>query len=344
MKKIFIDPGEFYIKVLVLDYVDSWQFYGRTFFPALTCASKKNERHPQQIYYENNNLLYQIGYDCSEINFNQAFVDYNHSYDHVPTSKIGPESGKLFINKSLFDFASDQEEVALSIVVDSPAKLQLFKEIVNNIQNDRPYEIKAYRELDQRMISKSIKLTTSFALASDAACALVKKKFESYSHALVVDIGHSSSKIYTIHSQEGVRLFGQLEIGMHCYYKKIIDLLQEKGIEQIDYFWLIKQLELGLGNIEIPDHKNVYTFDLSLIIDNIRWDFNKNFNKEITDTIKSYFTQLAFAVDSIFIMGGGAVFNGDLLCASLVNSGYNLHNIYIEKSPMYNILLGTCYY
>lgn len=369
MKKIFIDPGEFYIKVLVFDGQipddransnKNFSFYGRTFFPALIHESAQptptlqptrqshlqlqSQRQPHlqpQIHYENNNQFYQIGYDCSGIEFNefhQRFIDYEYSFDKVPTSKINHNNGKLFINKCIFDFTIDDEEVLLYLVVDSPTKLQLFKEIFKEIPN---YEILAYRELDKRIIRKKINLQVNFAFASDGASSLTKSKFNNYNNALVVDIGHSGTKLYTINSKEGIRSFSLLEIGMNSYYKRILESLQEKGIINIDYFWLIKQIEVGLDDIEVPYNESVYNFDPSSIIENIRWDFNKNFNKEIANAIHSYFTKLTAAIDSLLIMGGGAVLNGDIIRASLINNGYNLQSVYIEKSPMYNILQGS---
>ncbi|MBF0205501.1 MAG: hypothetical protein HQK53_01295 [Oligoflexia bacterium] len=384
MKKIFIDPGDFYFKVLVLDgdigQNDKYgTIYGRTFFPSMICEipQSSEQLYPTQIHYQEEDndeeKFYQIGQDSSEGHNQRIYPDEKLPF----LTKITHHSGKLFFHKILFDFSDHNEEIEVFFVIDALSKLNLFQKIIREIGEISchfPYQVKAMRRFDQRIIRKDINLKVNFLWGSEGIAALVQEKIGEFRHALVVDIGHNTSKVYAIDFQEGVRYFQVLDIGMFYYYQKLLKMLLEAGINEINYLWAIKQIELGCEavEIEIAKHrngqkeeqlqKNIQSrtnskgkihgknridgqgekndFDISTLIDNVRWDLNKDFNKEITNIISAYFVNLILPVDALLIMGGGAVFSGEILRTALIQNGYNPRQIYVDHAPLYNLLLG----
>ncbi|MBF0360261.1 MAG: hypothetical protein HQK49_04580 [Oligoflexia bacterium] len=346
MKKIFVDAGEFYTKVWVLDFsskLNEWQYFGRTFFPTITCEVPEipevqkeldAQNHQQQIHYEYNDHFYQVGYDCMEK------VNVDHLYN---TNNISQQIqiSRLILNKVIFDYTIDTEDVALFIVVDSVAKENLFKDIIHN--HNTLFITKAYRGVDKRVIAKRVNIKFQLIWASDGISSLLKDKFDNLPQTLVVDIGHSSSKMYIIDPLNGLQHFRSLELGMFSYYKKMIKLFLEKEIENINYLWMIKQIELECEEIEIECNnlKVKHNFDISALTENFRWDLSKDLKAAIVDFITFYFSNNSKAIELLHITGGGAHLFGNIIKASLITSGYNLQSIYIEKSPMYDTLYGV---
>jgi hypothetical protein len=154
-----------------------------------------------------------------------------------------------------------------------------------------------------------------------------------------------------------VELFQTGNCGVSFYYEKIVHLFAEANIEDNHFLWLVKQIELGCEEVEVrrerkgamignavalstrfPRH-----YDISLVMENVRWDLNKEFRRFTTDVLTSYYTNRVDWPAMLVVTGGGASLNGDILRLSLEEGGYCFKDVYIEKQPMYTLLEGAGY-
>ena len=87
-----------------------------------------------------------------------------------------------------------------------------------------------------------------------------------------------------------------------------------------------------------PEH-----YDISLVLENVRWDLNKEFKRFTTDMLTSYYTNRVEWPAMLVVTGGGASLNGDILRLSLEEGGYCFDEVYIEKQPIYTVLEGAGY-
>jgi hypothetical protein len=102
----------------------------------------------------------------------------------------------------------------------------------------------------------------------------------------------------------------------------------------------VKQIELGCEDVEVHHERQV---NISLVIENVRWDLNKEFKRFTTDMLTSYYTNRVEWPAMLVVMGGGASLNGDILRLSLEEGGFCFDDVYVEKQPMYTVLDGAAY-
>ncbi len=325
-KKIFIDPGSFYTKVCVLHQDEgeaAYKLFGRSFFP--TAATPAPENADRVICHEFGEKRYLVGGDCP-----------NERWDFCDESLAGAQRNKLIgslvLRKVLFDYSDSGDEVELSVVVEGPAKRQVFEELCASMTGK--LEVVAYR--GPQKIRKIVELGVRVGPASDGVTGYVAKIKSKFDSAMFIDIGFASTKMYVVSAQHGVEKFAITEIGARFYSDAIMRALKEENIEDVEPYWLMKQVELGRKSIEVASKQ----LDVSLILENARWDTNKDFRRIATDFVTEYYNTTSKWVGLLVITGGGALFNGELLSASLAESGYKFDDIYIDKSPLYTVLEG----
>jgi hypothetical protein len=111
--------------------------------------------------------------------------------------------------------------------------------------------------------------------------------------------------------------------------------------------WLVKQIELGCEEVEVrteaPSNPSSRCYDISLVMENVRWDLNKGFTRFAADALTSYYTTRMEWPGLLVVTGGGAALNGDILRLSLEDGGYCFDDVYIERQPLYTLLEGAGY-
>lgn len=356
MKKILVDPGEFYTKVYVLcsvaesdrqgDAAQGWEFYGRSFFPSL--VSRADEIDKGRIYYEHDTNRCTIGYDCCEsLTFEQVIKAFKDP-------EVSDYKELLILKKIIFDYADNADELEIDVVVDSPHLEQVYKAIADKLHDGR-IVVTALRGYDKRRIKKEVTVRFSLPSSGEAVVGFLKKINKDFSTALLVDVGYNKTKIYMIDSRSGVELFRLSDFGISFYYEKIVRLLSEKNIRDNSFLWLVKQIELGCKKVEVNVEQDpglskvaravsggaAREYDVSLVLDNVRWDLNKELNRLTSDILTSYYTNTTVWAEMLVVTGGGALFNGDILSVSLAEGGYCFKDTHIEKQPMYAVLEGA---
>jgi len=358
VKNLLVDYGNFYTKVIVLNQVPerstedcpdpSYQFFGRVFFPTL--ASRTTDKDKGRLYYEHEGDWYAVGYDCTQNlrweEIDQAFGDQGFSTDQA----------LLILKKIIFDYADKEEDLLIYVVVDSPRKAQIFEEI-GRLLGQRKLVISGFRGYDQRRLLKEVTIQIRLLSSGDALLGFLEKNQRDFNKALVVDVGYQQTKLYVVDYERGVELFQIENWGVSYYYQKIVHLFSEEHIDDNHFLWLVKQIELGCDEVEVrrepagriigrlagllnpfPKH-----YDISLVLENVRWDLNKEFKKFTSDILNFYYTNQVEWPALLLVMGGGASLNGEILQRSLEESGYCFDEVCIEKQSIYTVLEGADY-
>ena len=358
MKLILVDVGSFYTKVCVMCQVPEnggggqsdprFQYYGRGFFPTL--VRRAGDIDKSRIYYEHDDDLYAVGYDCSS---SLRLEQITSAFDD---EGFNTRKALVILKKIVFDYADNHDDLEINVVVDSYQRAMLFEEIGEQLRRGKA-EISAFRGYDQRRIKKEVTIGFNLLSSGDAVAGFLERNGMDFTTALVIDVGHNQTKLYVVDSEEGVELFQTGNFGVSFYYEKIVRLLAEENIDDNHYLWLVKQIELGCEEVEvrrentgemagkvaalstpIPRH-----FDISLVMENVRWDLNKEFKRFTTDVLTSYYTNRIEWPAMLVVTGGGASLNGDILHLALEEGGYCFNDVYIEKQPMYTVLDGAAY-
>ncbi|MGK5084625.1 hypothetical protein WDW37_15120 [Bdellovibrionota bacterium FG-1] len=330
MKKIYLDPGAFYTKVYVLESTASngFKFFGRSFFP--TAAAQVLEIPERVIGYEHGGSRYLVGSDCPGDLWNVA-----------DTSDAGLARNaliiKLIVNKALFDYADSDDEVELHVVVDTPEKRGIFEAITT----ERTGKLTVAGFRGPKKIAKTLTLQMKVLPTSDGVLGYLRKIKAQFDSSLFVDIGYSSTKLYVASARQGVEKFATFEFGARFYLDAIIRALKDEGIGPLEPYWLTKQLELGCKSLEVTNEGHASRqVDVSLILENARWDTNKDFKRITVDFMTDYYNNNSRWPGLLVVTGGGALFNGDLLCTALAHDGYRFDDLFIDKSPLYTVLEG----
>ena len=186
VKIILVDVGNFYTKVCVMRQVPEngggdrtdqpYQFYGRGFFPTL--VSRAGDIDKGRMYYEHEGDLYAVGYDCSSsLRLEQIIQAFDGE---------GFSTGKalLILKKIIFDYADNQDDLEINVVVDSYQKAQVFEEIGEALRNKK-VEISAFRGYDKRRIRKEVTIRLNLLSSGDAVAGFLEKN----KHGLYDGIG-----------------------------------------------------------------------------------------------------------------------------------------------------------
>ncbi len=328
MKKIYIDPGGFYTKVYVLEHDQATghvQFFGRSFFPsAATSILTLQER---SLCYEHEGRIYLVGSDC-----NNALWDLDDlSPDGLRHRDL---VARLLVRKALFDYTEPEEEIDLNILSDGTVKREIFEDL--GAEFTGRLELAAYR--GDKKITRFLNVKAQILAASEGVLGYIQKIKTDFSSAFLIDIGYRSTKMYVVTAKQGVEKFAFWEFGTKFYSEAILRALESEGLPATEPYWLMKQIELGCQSLDLP---NIPPVGVSLIIENARWDTNKDFRRLTTDFITDYYNTNAKWVELLVITGGGALFNGELLSTSLSEMGYEFDDIYIDKSPLYTLIEGV---
>jgi hypothetical protein len=348
VKVLQVDVGNFYTKVYVMRRVPEngggdrtdrpYQFYGRGFFPTL--INRAGDIDKSRMYYEHEGEWYAIGYDCSSSLRLEQIINAFDS-DGLSTDKT-----LLILKKIIFDYADNNDDLEINVVVDGHQRAQVFEEIGEALRNKK-VEISAFRGYDKRRIRKEVTISLHLLSSGAAVAGFLAKNKMDFTTALVVDVGYNKTKLYVVDCEKGVELFQIGNCGVSFYYEKIVHLFAEANIDDNDFLWLVKQVELGCEAVEVrrksEGEMTGTVYDISLVIENVRWDLNKEFKRFTTDMLTSYYTNRVEWPAMLVVTGGGASLNGDILRLSLEEGGYCFNDVYIEKQPMYTLLEGAGY-
>lgn len=344
MKKIIIDPGGYYTKAYVFDCsAGEPSYYGRTFFPSDAHKAPAKKLNTL-MYYEYEGAFYQVGYDCSiasllsrnserDIGF-AGFAGFAGSVEFVGLAQ------ELGLRKLVFDYSEilpAGDIIELNIIADTDDARKALEQTWI-----APKDMIIIASRGEKRIAKKVRTVGAIISSGDGVLSLLRS---SHSHlipssvspsasSLIVDIGFRSTKIYVANLNNGIEIFQTIELGVINYFTAIMERLEEAKITDVNPYWLMKQIELGMERVELEDSGA----DISLILKNVRWDMNKDLTKAITDILTAYYHMTTTWFDTLFVTGGGAPLSGELLVAALREDGYTFRNIDVDTNPIYSLI------
>ncbi|MBL6988740.1 MAG: hypothetical protein ISR65_03145 [Bacteriovoracaceae bacterium] len=361
-KKIFVDPGNFYTKIIVMkaDGSGGFEFYGKTFFPSTVTPAAK-ESGISMLYGNQEEGLFAVGRD--------ALVLGGFTYEEAKLHPWGwrRDNGKSLVTKILYDYVDEKnEQMEVTFLYDSAEKLALLKEVVKDYsKDDELVPVEAFRHLDQHQHHKNTEVKFNYVPVSDVLLNYLTSFGEEFRKSIVVDIAHNDVKLFIIDSETGVSLFKTIEIGVSTYYEKIMKLLTEQAESRVNYGWLIKQIECGITEIEVVSEMDTsdgdglaisllserllgkpsvllnhlkQRFDINDVIENVRWDLNKDIKNMVYDTLVTYCSNNAINIDILAIIGGGANYNGEILAQNLEEEEISPDIIVVNEIPLYTLV------
>jgi len=318
LQRIFVDPGDFYTKAYVVN-VAAGEYCGRTFFPSM--AQRVAAPSGNTLLYHGEDGYYEIGY--------KGGSPFDLRFD--------ADTAKLVTAKIVFDFClAGKEDLELQFLVDDSPKLAIIEALVAELDGRR-LEVAAARG-NGRAFTRAATIKASILPAAAGALALLRRRCRPFTTGLVVDIGYHRLKVYVASASHGIEAFHSFETGIVSLYRSLALHLQHKSLADLDFFWLIKQIENTGDAVELTPGDDRYDYDISGICKDALWDLNKDFKTAVTDAINSYYNKETRWIDTLAIIGGGGALAGDLLVSSLAQDGYTFSDTIVERSPMYSLL------
>lgn len=324
-KTIYVDPGEFYIKVYVtIASSDGDQFYGSYFFPH--AAFLMGTTQHQGLCYDFQDQYYAVGYDCRAHLLGAQAADFPANAD---------ENFEILLQKILFDFGQSGEQIHLNLILNSAQRQPAFAQVCERLTGTE-VKLAAWRAMDQKVVKKQVQLTMQLTPAVQGLWGYASTLKPQLTSAIIVDIGWRTTKIHILNHTHEQEVFRCLAMGMETYFALLIKKLAEIGCEAVDFLWLAKQIELNCQIIEIPSAQ--IEVDIGDLTENLLWDINKDFLVAMMDMLTTYFQNNARWIDMLIITGGGANFWGKRLSLSLLEKGFFFTDISIESGAGFKVL------
>jgi hypothetical protein len=363
-RKIFVDAGVFYTKVstLRLEEEEHYRPGGRGFFPSI--VNVESDQYLSPMTYQVGEQMYAVGYDSSQLT-----LSYDEAKEQPWGWNVG--NGKALITKILFDFMDKGEKNAeINLLFEDGDKLSVLKEIVTQFGSGENFSVNVFRRTDELLIKRNVNVTFNFIPASDALIDYLKSIDQTFRKGMVVDISHHKMRLFVLSPEEGVELYKEDNLGVCCYYERILKLLQEHELGRVSYHWMMKQIEFGMDEIEIEtdelesdqiedsddiqyvkamslkylkrdsvlvENKKQH-FNVGSLVENIRWDLNKDIKNLVLENLVEYCANNATTVDILAIVGGGANLNGEILLDSLEQEEMVVDLLTIDRYPFYTLV------
>ncbi len=330
MKRLIIDPGQFYIKVICQEYDgDRFVHFGQMFLPAIYRAVNLEEQNFQKVIFTGDHG-WAVGYEA--LKYTRDFAESLALFSREE------KDYDLLFRKILSDYAEDGEAVEMVVALHSAALLEKILPL-SDIYSKAWMNITYTDEVNQTIKCKKVSVNLHTAPVSDGILHYLSSLRDNIPSALVVDVGFEQTKLYMVHDQGEVVLFRSIPLGMSDYYQSFVRFFTEKGISSIHFLWFVKQMEMGCSHIEIEDHD--LEVDISMVVANVRWDLSKNICRAIEDLAGNYYENTTKWPAMLVIMGGGALFNGDIVSYSLSDKGSSFQDVHVDSSSIYAIAQGV---
>ncbi len=322
IKNVFLDVGDLYTKLLVFDVTQKLEY--DICFPSI---AKKDE-------------LSQKTYSCYEKSESGAYISvgwnaaYKCSYEDILKVQSKAAISEI-LNKVLFDYIPDRSAVNLNFIFeegDEHVQIKHLKELYNNSS----FFIKGFvnglhvsKQYDLNILSYSISdILKKFYLQS------LKKDDQKV--IFVIDIGFKNTKLFLLDMVNNHVTFHKIPHGFDYYLVKLKEYLADDDIT-LHPFIILKELERKNTMIDTANGK----FDASELLEHIKFDLNKVLLNEIDAFLKKYYHSFLLWPDFLYITGGGAGLNGDLIEAGLTSRFDQFKQTSVEPKPG-NYLLRKC--
>jgi hypothetical protein len=314
LKNVFLDVGDLYTKLFVLGEDNNLEY--DICFPTIakretvwekTCGSYK------EFESEGYKL---VGWDAA----------YKSTYEDVVEIR---SKASIFdiLNKILFDYFKDQSSVNINFIVDEDDEL-IQIENLGKLYKGLGFHIDGHMN--------GVQLTKQYRLniKSHSVSGILKKYFfspsadEGQKVAIVIDIGFKKTKCLLLDMKNNNAVCHKLYHGFDYYLIKLKEYFADVDIT-LHPFILLKELERSNNIIDTGNGK----YDISNIIENVRFDLCKILVNEIELILKNYYNSYLLWPDFLYITGGGAILNGNAIKAGLTSRYDHFKQTLIEPRP-----------
>jgi hypothetical protein len=241
------------------------------------------------------------------------------------------------LSKALFDYVEDGSFVNLNFIIDEDNEHDQIEDI---------HKLCTYEEYPVSALIKGSNVNKQYYFHNincHSASDILKKYFLKSSGKkgrnnviIVIDIGFKRTKLLLLDLKNNNATFSRLRHGFDYYLMKLNGSFLDVNIT-LHPFVILKELERNNTIIETANGK----YDTSIIIKNARYDFNRILVNEIQTILKDFYKSFLVWPGSLYITGGGAILNGDIIRAILSSRFDSFKQTQVETSPR-NYLLRRC--
>lgn len=320
-KNIYLDIGDLYTKLMILDSEDNLEI--DACFPTMVKNTRISDK-TCSYYKKSETETYIVGWEAA----------YESSLEEILDIKTRASVFEV-LNKVLFDYVKNKTAANLHIVFDDEEQNQdidRFEELFKNCK----FAVSGY--------ANGVHATNQYALniSRHPAGDILKKSFEKSLNnkdsnvSLVIDLGFKKTKVFTLDYKHNNLTLHKLAHGFDYYLKKISEHFLDNKV-RFHPFVLLKELETGNTMVGTLNGK----YDVTDLLRNIRYDLNKIIVNEIEEILIKYYESYLLWPEFLYITGGGAMLNGEIIKTDLATRIDHFKQTNIEKKPR-NYLLRKC--
>jgi len=330
VKKLFLDIGNVYTKFIIQDRLEKNNAEKSHFLSAVSIYPPPDtfSEFGERIYLdpEEPSKSYLVGWPAALVT------------DQVLGITLNSRHLRLLLAKVLFDRFEDGDQIEVFLTYD-------FGEISDHIQNlaqsldGKPLTLSAGTIFEDQNHPKTVHLKVHplasplslFGYYRKSSFANVPKNFS----MLIIDSGYVRSKVFIVNRQKGLERFSVLDIGTKMVYKQIDAHFREMKC-RLNSMILMRGLEINYPIVTLNQKK----YNVEKIMRNICWDLNKEIIPPLLKLLQDYYSSHACWVDALVVTGGGSVFSGDLLLASLADRNVKFFQTFVDKNSRFAVLDG----
>ncbi|MFC1522389.1 hypothetical protein ACFL6Y_08255 [Elusimicrobiota bacterium] len=236
--------------------------------------------------------------------------------------------------KTLFENCFDGDEVDICLAYDIGEKSEKMRKLSEEIK-DGEIDVCSRRLYCENEESKTIKTTLSHMASPLNLLSHYASGAGKDISALIVDIGFTRTKIYVVSFKKGLEHYAVSNASVSAYCQGLKSHFKQIG-RSVNEHLLMKELELNYPHVLVGDEK----YNVAPLIESARWDMNKELLKCVSDALKGYYGANGRWVDMFIVTGGGAAFNGELLCVSIAEENYSFKKVINDASSTYAVVNG----
>lgn len=240
-------------------------------------------------------------------------------------------------NKILFGYIDDQSTVNINFIADE-AHDDIQLENAEEIYDKSRYHVEGF--VNGSYVTRNYTVNLSCHMVSDIlACSFQSSTLRDTGQGVViaVDIGFCNTKVFIIDTESYNVVYEKLPHGFDYFLVKVNDHFDAAGIN-LHPFVMLKELERS--NAVIDTDNGVY--DISKIIDNVRFDFGNALVDEIDEVLRRYYHSFLVWPGFLYITGGGAAMGGDVVAAALVSRYGRFRDACLIESRPRDYLVRAC--
>ncbi len=325
--KLYVDIGDIYTKFAVVREGDSVEYGSFASFAAPYPPPGDFTDFEERVYFagDGDAKKYLIGWPGALTEETQPLGS-----DH------DEEKLQAVLNKVVFENAEKGSEIELYLAYDFGEKAESIRKLAERIEG--PATVRAQHLYSDKVEKKDVRIACR---AVPGPLALfdryrAHKSGKDGDSAVIIDIGFTRTKIFSVSSELGVERHVIADAGGKTFLEALLAFLRQEG-RDVNMYSVMKELELFFPRLNVGQEE----FDAEHVFRNVAWDLNKGIVAAVSRLLKEHYNKTGRWLDTLAVTGGGACWSGELLRASLKKEKFTFDNITVDKAPRYAVVNGT---